>query len=279
MRDVRSFCLLLAGACVVTTGCSVADGDVPYDGDAFDVPFETLDDPPPGGSNGDLAKCMHNTDVHTMLEKMSLAKLDYDDGALENPPSYLGDCSHIVKSAIQCALDTSQSVTDPVTGEVLEGHWGLATGWRANPLSVTGQRWVTACMLQKLNGYGWTVPILLEGANTPINVQPALDPSYPFDESTAFGNYFLPEPMLYVCRESDLIAQCEGQPLLADLDLYSRICDSNSNSCGLQVIGNCSTACQQNGAYWKCQPPGGVMYTETIRVQLQTYAGEHCPTL
>ncbi|UQA60911.1 hypothetical protein [Polyangium aurulentum] len=277
MNSVRSYCVVLAGICVVATGCGAADGENPFDGDAFDVSFETMNDPPPVGPNGDSGKCLKNTDVHYILRKMSQQKLNFANGSLENSVAYLGDCAHIVRSAIKCALKPEQFVTDPVTGEIYKGWWGLADTWETLPLDTEGQRWVTACMIQKLNYYGATVPILLEGDNTPINVNATLDPQYPFDESTAFGNYFLPEPALYACWESDLAVQCKSTPGGAEDDLEARVCDDNNTNCGIQMIGDCSLQCQQSGPYWVCTR-GGVTYEETIRVQLQTYAGKHCPS-
>jgi hypothetical protein len=279
MNNVRALCLVLASACAVVTGCDVDDTENPFGEDAFDVPFETMTgDPPPTGQNGDAAQCLHKANVHSVLQALSKQKLNYKDNTLAQTVSQLSDCTQIVRTAIMCALDTTKELADPVTGELFQGHWKLAPGWETAPLDVAGQRWVTACMIQKLNGYGWPVSILLEGAKGPINEQPSLQSAYPFEEATAFGNYFLDEPELYVCRESDLVEQCKFQSALADLELFTRICDSNSNTCGLHVIGNCSSACQRNGAYWKCQPPDRPMYEETIRVQLQTYAGKHCPT-
>jgi len=271
MNNVRSLCVVLAGACVLAIGCE--DAENPFGADDFGVGFETMDDPPIGG-NGDSGICFSKPAVHSVLQQMSLQKLSVN-GALPNSVGFLGDCAQIVRSAIKCALKPDQFVKDPVTGEVYKGWWGLATTWETDPLNVEGQEWVTACMIQKLNFYGTTVPILLEGNNPPIYVNPTLDPQYPFEESTAFGNYFLPEPAIYACWESDLAAKCEFHPGGAEDDLEHRICDENNNNCGITQIGPCSTMCQQSGPYWKCAG-GSDWYENTIRVQLQTYAGKHC---
>ena len=59
---------------------------------------------------------------------------------------------------VECALGTTQSVTSttaPVKTYI--GQYGLATGWTGAALSATNRRWVSACMLARVNATGENV--------------------------------------------------------------------------------------------------------------------------
>jgi hypothetical protein len=188
-----------------------------------------------------------------------------------------GDCREVLRSAVECALTREQSVTDPVTGELYTGWWGLAPSWLGDVLNLDGRRYVTACMVQRLNFTGTTVPILLEGSHPAIAQNATFGPQYPIEESTAFGDLFsstmplgglLPAFNAYVCWENLLPSACGllGLPLLFE----ERLCDGVP-LCGLTLIGPCSLSCVQNGPYWACRPHlFASPWTQTVRVKLET---------
>ncbi|HVK68792.1 MAG TPA: hypothetical protein VM694_30250 [Polyangium sp.] len=160
-----------------------------------------------------------------------------------------------------------------------QGHWGLADEWFYGGLAADGKRWVTACLVQRLNVLGAHVDILLEGNHPRIVENLANDATYDFEESSAYGNLFdsrtpivpgRPAFSAYVCSELEQIQQCPaggGKPWIDP-----RICDQAGNSCGLVYLGACQTACVPNGPageYWSCKPSGAIVYNpHTIRVQL-----------
>uniref|UniRef100_UPI00397E4E5E hypothetical protein n=1 Tax=Salmonella sp. SAL4448 TaxID=3159903 RepID=UPI00397E4E5E len=46
---------------------------------------------------------------------------------------------------------------------VLAGSFGLAPGWQTGPLTLTGQKIVTACLAARTNGSGKTVRLSIRG--------------------------------------------------------------------------------------------------------------------
>lgn len=235
--------------------------------------------PPPNGANGTRPSCFWAHGAQQALRTLGGAALDQGRGLLASIPlsQVPLDCREVIRSAVECALTPAQAVSDPVTGERYTGWWGLAPAWLDASLQAEGRRYVTACMLQRLNQAGLSVPILLEGPHPAIARDELYGPQYPIEESTAFGDLFsstvpllglLPAFNAYVCWE-DLLPQACGSldlPLLFE----KRICD-DAPLCGLTTLGPCHLACARNGPYWQCKPallsPG---WTETVRVKLET---------
>lgn len=235
--------------------------------------------PPPNGANGTSPSCFWAHGSQQALRTLGGAALDQGGGLLTSIPlSQVSlDCREVLRSAVECALTPAQSVSDPVTGETYTGWWGLAPSWLDNVLNTDGRRYVTACMVQRLNFSGTTVPILLEGSHSAIAQNPTYGPQYPIAESTVFGDLFsstnpltglLPAFNVFVCWENLLPQACGslGLPLLFE----RRICD-DLPLCGLLTVGPCSLSCVQNGPYWSCRP--GLLsplWTQTVRVKLET---------
>jgi hypothetical protein len=235
--------------------------------------------PPPNGANGTRPSCFWAHGSQQALRALGARALDQGGGFLANISlsQVPLDCREVLRSAIECALTPAQAVRDPVTGELYTGWWGLAPSWLGEVLDVEGRRYVTACMAQRLNSSGTTVPILLEGEHPAIAVSQTYGPLYPLTESTVFGDLFsstvpleglLPAFHVYVCWEGLLPQACGplGLPLLFE----KRICD-DAPLCGLTTLGPCDLSCARNGPYWKCKP--GLLspwWTQTVRVRLET---------
>jgi hypothetical protein len=239
---------------------------------------EVVDErPPPNGANGTSPSCFWAQGTQQALRTMGGSALDQGQGQLLSIPltQVSSKCREVLRSAVECALTREQSVQDPVTGERYTGWWGLAPAWQSGALDVDGRRYVTGCMVQRLNYYGTHVPILLEGRHSAIARNATFGPEYPIEESTAFGDLFssnaplglLPAFNLFVCWEDLLPQSCGflGLPLLE-----KRLCD-DVPLCGLTVLGPCALSCAQDDGYWKCRP--GLLsseWTQTVRVKLET---------
>jgi hypothetical protein len=164
-----------------------------------------------------------------------------------------------------------------VTDESYSGWWGLSPSWLGGALEASGRRYVTGCMIQRLNFYGLEVPILLEGAHPAIARSALYGSMYPIQETTAFGDLFSsttpllgsqPAFNLYVCSES-LLSQACG-PLGLPVLFQKRICD-DLPLCGLVTLGPCALSCVESGPYWKCRPNLlAPVWTETVRVRLDS---------
>lgn len=263
-------------------GCGGTEEDLEQDPrPATTEQAEMSDDrPPPNGLNGTKPSCFWAHGTQRALRAMGGGALDQGDGSLLSVPlSQVSEsCRHVLRSAVECALTREQSVRDPVTNEVYTGWWGLAPSWRGNVLNTEGRRYVTACMVQRLNFYGTSVPILLEGPSPALAASTSFDSQYGLPESTVYGDLFSsPTPLLgilpafnvFMCWESALPQSCGllNLPLLFE----KRICD-DAPLCGLLPMGPCSLWCVDNGPYWKCRP--GLLFTptwtETVRVKLES---------
>ena len=234
---------------------------------------------PPAGTNGDFAPCLWSVATQTELRHLAKSPLDDGTGVLPTIPAIPAVCRHIIASLVQCALSKGDAIRDYDTGDVYEGWWGLAVDWRKDPLDATSSRWVTACMIQKLNAYGVQVPILMEANSPYLKPDASMSAAYPFQESTAFGDMFFSTDRLstetpafkaYVCSEDDLITECPAGVGSPWLEL--RVCDGVVN-CGMTFLGKCSDACTDEGGYWKCTDPTGAKWEETVRVDLEGFTG------
>jgi hypothetical protein len=273
--------LFLASFSAVLAGCGTEEEVLEPDTLSTTVNRAMEDErPPPNGANGTRPSCFWAHGSQQALRTLGGAALDQGGGFLASIPlsQVSRDCREVIRSAVECALTPEQSVTDPETGELYTGWWGLAPSWLGDVLNVDGRRYVTACMVQRLNYTGTTVPILLEGPHSAIAQSQSFGPSYPIKESTAFGDLFssttplggvLPAFNAYVCWEGLLPQTCGGQmglPLLFE----KRICDGLP-LCGLTVIGPCNASCVENGPYWACRPHlFSSPWTQTVRVKLET---------
>lgn len=230
---------------------------------------------PNTGGNHHLGRWILPPATVAQYQVVGAAALDADgDGVL---PSINWGHSHgydVWDNLVYCALGVGQSLTEP-NGAVHQGHFGLATSWTTTPLTTHQQRFVTGCMLQRLNAWGHEVPILLEGRTSPIYHWAADEVDYPWDESTVWGNVFVPSgaaPAIYVCSSGALFAECNE-----DIDgtndwLEERICDGLGADCGLAVMGLCSDVCtlqttSGGDTYEECTGASG-RFRQTVHVQL-----------
>src|SRR5262249_42744830 len=150
------------------------------------------DRPPPNGMNGTSPSCFWAHGTQRALRALGGGALDQGAGLLPDIPlsQVSQSCRHVLRSAVECALTPDQSVRDPVTDEVYTGWWGLAPSWLGDVLNTEGRRYVTACMVQRLNFYGASVPILLEGPSPALAGGTAFASQFPIEESTVYGDLF-----------------------------------------------------------------------------------------
>jgi hypothetical protein len=179
----------------------------------------------------------------------------------------------IIQNAIECALTRQQSVTDPYDGQVYTGWWGIEPNWTDRPLTADGRRWVTGCMVQRLNAYGITVNILPEGNTPAIYDGSSYESLLPFDESIVWGDVFAigaGANKVYACWGTDIDLVC-GEPAKY---LNTRICDQAKDNCNLQIMGPCSQVCDSGTGYPICKNFDGVLDDHTVHVQ--TDARKYC---
>jgi hypothetical protein len=280
MKNSSLVALSIACASVVAMGCHGQSGDVPVAGNEPDPPFSTL-----GGGptipNGASPACLSNSRVRQAITALGNDRVTAGGVAMDGTyllpsmPDVPSECRHILKDLMECALRDDQSVMDQENGAVYTGQVGLAEEWGSRALFDRERRWVSACMIQRLNYFGISVPILLEGDTAPIAVDPVLRQSYPFAESTAWGDIFKGSAgdFAWICTEEDVWSICPKD--LGEPWVDTRVCDGVQD-CGIAFAGRCSDACTLTaGGYWDCSAQFG--FVETVRVRMET--NTHPPVL
>lgn len=157
------------------------------------------------------------------------------------------DGRRTLKYLVSCALDEKAIVTATVEGTAYEfpGDLGLAPQWIKRPMTDVEQRWVSACMLARINLLGVTVQISMRAyfpsANRRLQVSEREAREFPTREATFFGNLFAEQPVSYVCGPPRTAARRRF------LELRQRLCslrgsaggDPRVTQCGLVHVGAC----------------------------------------
>lgn len=277
MKKSRLVALSIAGASLVALGCNGQPGGVPVSGDDLDLPLGAL-----GGGptvpNGASPACFADLTVRQALADLAGDRATTGgvapDGTsmLPSMPEVPAACRHILKDVMECALRDDQAVMDQETGAIYTGYVGLATEWEVRALDAEERRWVSACMVQRLNYFGISVPILLEGQKAEIETDESYRGDYPFAESTAWGDVFTGSAgeFAWICTEEDVWSLCPRD--LGEPWVDTRVCDGVQD-CGIAFAGRCSDACDPTaGGYWDCSAKYG--FAETVRVRMQTNTHE-----
>jgi len=259
--------LVSLGCALAVMGCAADESTTEVSGD--DATNVGLNPTAFEFNNGLSPTCFWNHTVQGYLRDLGKNKLVVDaTGKLPATPLlFPALCNDAVKYAVQCGLGSDKSVNFKNT--TYTGAVGLAPDWDTRALNSDERRWVTACMIQRLNALSLSVNILLEGDHTPLYESTAQDTEYPYQESTAFGDLFSsttpltglgPAFTAYICGEEDVTDSCLNISNLLQL----RVCDNLGLLCGMQYIGKCNDVCTANGPYWNCTTQG---FSQTIRVQ------------
>jgi hypothetical protein len=107
----------------------------------------------------------------------------------------------------ECALKKDQFLITESENFTFEfyGRLGIAPSWNgfSNSLTETEQRWVSSCVLARVNYFGTPVPFNLRtvaksGLYTPVT-EAELD-EFPYYEGGYFGNIFHSPQKKYVCQ-------------------------------------------------------------------------------
>ncbi len=257
---------LLLSFLTAMTGCiASADTEEALDIDPLAVPYETMEGPET--SNGLSPVAFWDLGNQQALRSLGAAALVGASGTLP-ATALLGTAGgrSVLGYTVRCALPAGVTVQS-ANGEVFQGDIGLAPAWTSRALTTSEQRWMTACLLQQLNGVGAHVPILLTGAHPALVPDPGVDTSsYEVADATTFGNLFASSPRAYVCADLGLHLAC-GVGFSAHT--LQRLCGL-SPTCGISVLGLCALTCSYgpSGAP-SCGPLFGPSYTETISTRVE----------
>ena len=172
--------------------------------------------------------------------------------ALEDPLA-----REFLKYVVSCALPADKSIKMQIDGKsyTFPGSLGMEPQWgeRGGSCDESCQRWVTACVLARVDFLGIERPISVRGLNPGLRttVKEALD--FPVSEATYFGNVFAPGKPLYACLSPGLTTD-------------QRVCGDSMASCPMQVVGSCARACAFEGPFGSfnfCSTSGKALRPET----------------
>ncbi|MCX5741584.1 MAG: hypothetical protein NT062_03690 [Proteobacteria bacterium] len=149
---------------------------------------------------------------------------------------------------VSCALAKTQVLEGSYAGTTYTfgGDIGLASAWVDRALDPSAQRWVSACLLSRVNAHDISVFISLRGQNPHLDVGATEAAAYVVEEGAFYGNVFVePEAPLiaFACRGLD---QAKGETA-PGTPLADRDCTEPSTSestpgktqCGFTFAGNC----------------------------------------
>jgi hypothetical protein len=191
--------------------------------------------------------------------------------------SYIVSCALPEKESIETKIPGAEDTAPPDTlytcsNEhcVFPGSVGLAEDWIDHPLNRKGQRWITACLLARVNAYGISQKISLRGVAPELSISPDEAKTYSLQEGAFYGDIFGdPDGPLdwNACRGKDQAAGESG-------GLEMRDCtepdpnDASHTKCGFKYAGDCGNytrsftqlqACQsfdpEEGTFSECLAP------------------------
>jgi hypothetical protein len=249
---------------LLTSGCS-AQGEPEGMSLPPSPPYEALDWPL--STNG-----MNPVDFWAAANQGALATLgaaallDENDKLVATPLLDTSGGSSVLRYLIRCALNDETTVKS-VGGAKFAGDIGLAPDWTSRALTTSEQRWITACLLDHLNGLGQSVSIALVGTNPALIADPGDDAaSYTISDVTSFGNVFLGVPKAYVCADLGVSLGCG---VFASIYTLQRLCGL-SPTCGATNLGLCALVCVHDAVgNPSCTVPLGPTYAEAIATRLE----------
>lgn len=159
----------------------------------------------------------------------------------------------MLKYLIDCALPEGTIVRGEIDNQtyVFEGGAGMAPEWLNRSMTEAEQRWVSACMLARVNHFGEKVRISMRGSSSSSNehLPDILRPTaeelqhYRLFEGGFYGNLFLEEAKAYTCQGSNSEDQYQ------ELTKAKRVCTHPSgeflstgeplSQCGFIITGVC----------------------------------------
>jgi hypothetical protein len=284
MQSFRAVVAGIIGLSFSAIGC----GSEPLIGNQSHVAADEASDEEPTATSESEIIVMNGSDPRFFWEPATqkalqkLAKTSLEVSLRDSAPEPLLDSEEgraLLEHVVACALPAGETIL-AADGAPLEGTAGLAAHWKSQPLGDRdASRWVTACLLQTLNGFGAQVPIRLTGGHPELGGDASGESSaFTVEDATMFGDIFVSdEPAAFACADNALEDMCDLS--LSEYTLF-RLC-GHSPTCGVRFLGLCSSRCSHGEAgALTCETPDGDAYPEAISSYLKETAslslGEGC---
>jgi hypothetical protein len=162
---------------------------------------------------------------------------------------------------VSCALDTSQSVSSG--GYTFTGIYGMQPGWTTSALTLSQRRWISACVLARVNYLATNVTISMRGSHSALATIPTELTSYDKQEGAFYGDIFSGSTVRRACEGVNAPMsgprRCTTRPDLDEPVTY----------CNFVYDGLCGTNCTVSGdGYSSCTDSTSAVWTEVIKVNL-----------
>jgi hypothetical protein len=167
---------------------------------------------------------------------------------------------------VSCALPADQTLSMSIDGTkyTFDGGLGLAPEWGrpGGRCDQSCQRWVSACVLGRVDYLGVEEIISERGAN--LALMPTRDEMHDYtgQEATYYGNIFVAGQPMYVC-----LAPGKKQ--------IPRVCGPSLDNCPMEVVGSCAQACQHvnflGGGFMDCSSTGSARKPEIYRESITVF--------
>jgi hypothetical protein len=156
------------------------------------------------------------------------------------------DGRELLKYIVTCAIPSGITLLgehEDVTYE-FPGDIGLAPSWIDRALGESEQRWVSACLLARVNRFGIPVSISIRGPHKALKVSEAEARNYSVEEGAFYGNVFtaVEEPVVWnACRGRDEAISESGTLDLRDCSEPDPE-NPGFTLCSLNYAGDCARA-------------------------------------
>jgi hypothetical protein len=160
---------------------------------------------------------------------------------------------------IGCAFGpdvTLVGTTDAGVTHEFHGAIGLAPHWEHRKLTLKEQRWISACMLARVNNSGTSLFISLRGPHDALTVTAEEANDFVLQEGAFFGNIFTKTQEFYACRGSDLYSGNFDE--VVALRACAQPTEAGDKTlCGMKFAGDCdlfntTRACERvNGDFYE----------------------------
>jgi hypothetical protein len=172
----------------------------------------------------------------------------------------------LMKYVVSCALPADANLTIPVDGVSYSfaGGLGLAPEWgeEGGHCDESCQRWVSACVLGRVDFLGVEKPISERGANPALAASFQELRDYPAIEATYYGNIFAPGKPMFVC-------------LPPGKKEIPRVCGPSLDNCPMEVVGSCTQACSRVNfpfaGFGDCSSSGRARRPETYHESITVF--------
>jgi hypothetical protein len=163
---------------------------------------------------------------------------------------------------VGCAMPAGQVVEGVAGGQPLsfQGSVGLAPDWEYRAMSASEKRWVSACLLARVNAYGVSVPISMRGEHAALALGAGESEAFGLAEGAFYGDVFASsngKMEMLACRGAGQAAGETGG--LVDRDCTEPAANGLTQ-CGFTYAGDCLDYSPQTPGSYACSYSWGGNY-------------------